>query len=160
MVEVIDEAEASQLTEFELLGKLEGGDIPQAVREQLTALLLPMSHPEQRGVSILKMIRHAFVGKDINELRYACDQLQRIVHGTSKTQVASLSDAQLGALLENATKTDEHVSVGTGTKGQRIYITKDELFMSSAEDEHSRPYQKNFRELFGLPVDTDPRVTF
>jgi hypothetical protein len=75
-------------------------------------------------------------------------------HGSLKT--SGLSDIELDGMVASR---EGMVSLGSGTKGCRIYIRNGELIMSR-DEVYGLEYQEAFRKFFGLKSGDELRVAF
>jgi hypothetical protein len=105
-------------------------------------------------------LREAFDTNDKKQLRILIDYIQETIQRSDTMKCSPMTDEDLEILLKTG---EGEIYVGTGTKGQRIYIRDGELRMPYSEGrdaELGRKYHLNFEHLFDIPTGEELRVKF
>ena len=125
---------------------------------------IPQNTLELNPNVFLAQLRQALNSKSAELLRAVVDGIQIGIHGTDETHFSPLSDDDLRVLLETGRAM---INVGSGTRGQRIYVKDGELYMPPGNPgiaEYIKEQRMNFKRLFDLPLDLpdseDLRVKF
>jgi hypothetical protein len=109
--------------------------------------------PERIGAEYLQALRHAIKEKDLSLLRATIILVQEFVNRTNKDrdlEFIRFDDSELEKIIKGGTAT---ILVGSGTHGQRIFISLNHLHMSG--DQYGQEYRTRFAKLFGIKFELD-----
>lgn len=100
---------------------------------------------ENYGGALREMISFAFKNKNFEVMQEAIRIVENLVQGRFRT--TPTSDRNIQDILERGEGT---ISVGTGSLGGRIHISRSELWMHEDREEYDGDVRKRFQDLFNL----------
>jgi len=100
------------------------------------------------GEQYLDVVRFGFENHDPDALYWVFNEIQKAVHGSSRSKVTPVSAGEVEDWLTNK---DLMIPVGGGTSGERIYVDGQRMFMYD-DPHYGHEYRRNFRSLFGIPM--------
>ena len=118
----------------------------------------PISAIERSDNVYLKNLRKGINEKDEAFVRETIDAIWRGVNRGDARHHAPPSADIIKSIIEHEYA---EIGVGSGTKGERIFIKRGELFMNEQLDQpNSLPLSRNFRYFFELEDDAPLSVVF